>query len=94
MTILMDAALIISGVNILLLGALLYPSVRNLQKTKSLIAAGLAIFVIIFLSESIMTIFFHITMMRYYTPDVEPLVFALNLLKMLSFGTLAWVTYR
>ncbi len=94
MTIMMDVAFIISGVNILLLGALLYPSVRNLQKTKSLIAAGLMIFVIIFLSESIMTIFFHLSMMRFYTPDVEPLVFALTILKMLSFGTLTWVTYR
>ncbi len=94
MTIIMDMAFIISGVNILLLGFLLYPSLRNLQKTKSLIAAGLMLFLIIFLSESILSIFFNLTMMRYYTSDVEPLVFGLNLLKMLSFGTLAWITYR
>lgn len=94
MSILMDVTFIISGVNILLLVALLYPSARNLQKTRSLIAAGLLVFVMIFLLESLMTIFFHISMMRFYSPEVEPQVIALSLLKMLSFGTLVWVTYR
>lgn len=94
MSILMDLTFIVSGVNILLLAALLYPSVRNLQKTRSLIAAGLVIFAVIFLLESLVTIFFHLGMMRFYSFEVEPQVFALSLLKMLSFGTLVWVTYR
>jgi len=91
---LMDATLIISGVNILLLLALLYPSAKNLAMTKSAIAAGLTIFVVIFLLETLTTIFFNVTMMKFYTPEVEPQVLAISMLKMLSFGTLVWITYR
>lgn len=94
MSSLMDITLVISGVNILLLLALLYPSLRNLLKTRSVVAAGLTIFVSIFLLETLMAIFFNLTMMRFYTPDVEPQVLALGLLKMFSFGVLTWVTYR
>ncbi|MBI2185192.1 MAG: hypothetical protein HYU39_09575 [Thaumarchaeota archaeon] len=94
MSIIMDATLIFSGVNVLLLGALLYPSARNVQKTRSSITIALMLFVIIFLLETSMSIFLQFKMMPLYPADVELQVLALSVLKTLSFGMLLWVTYK
>ena len=91
---LMDASFGLAAVNLVLLGLLLYPSGRNAVRTRSPVAAALVVFVVIFMVEGVITIFFHVSMMRFYTPGVEPQVLATSLLKTVSFASLLWVTYR
>jgi hypothetical protein len=90
----MDATFLVSGINIALLLALLYPAVQNVRRIRSPLAAGLLLFVLIFLVEGLTTLYFNLDMMPFYTQSVEPLVLAIGLLKTFSFATLTWITYR
>ena len=94
MSSLMDASFVVSGVNIALLLVLLYPAIQSVRRIRSPLSAGLLLFVLIFLMEGVTTLYFNVQMMPFYTQSVEPLVFAIGLLKTISFATLAWITYK
>ncbi len=94
MSTLMDLTFIVSGINLALLLALLYPGVQSFRKLRSPLSAALLAFVLIFIVEGLTTLYFNLDMMPFYTPSVEPLVLAIGLLKTISFSTLVWITYR
>ena len=94
MSTLMDITFIVSGINLVLLVALLYPAIQSVRRMRSPLSAALLIFVLIFLVEGVITLYFNVDMMPFYTQAVEPLVLAISLLKTFSFSTLAWITYR
>ena len=94
LALLMNVTFVAAFLNLLLLGAVLYPSTRNFLKTRSAIAAGLMLFVVLFLIENVTAVYFHVTMMYLYAPPLEFQAMVLRLIQTVSFGTLLWVTYK
>jgi hypothetical protein len=90
----MDVTFMAAFANLLLLGGLLYPSIRNVVRTRSPIAVGLLIFVAVFLIENVFAVYFHATMMPLYAPPIELQAMVLRLIQTGAFGTLLWVTYH
>jgi hypothetical protein len=78
--------------NIGLLIALLYPAVHNYSKTRSSIALALLVFVLLFLVQNIVAIYYHLTLM--YTPSVEIEIAVLTVLQTISFATFVWASYK
>ena len=78
--------------NIVLLLGLLYPALSNFSKTRSSIAGALMLFILLFLVQNIVAIYFHLVLM--YTPSVEVEVFVLTVIQSVSFVVLLWVTYK
>ena len=94
MALFMDLTFISASLNLILLAALLYPSARNFSKTRSSIAAGLMLFIVIFLIENIVAVYFHLTMMNLYTSPVQFQAMVLRVIQTISFATLLLVTYK
>lgn len=94
MSLLMDFTFLAAGVNVAVLAGLLYPSAKNLVRTRSSITIGLLLFISVFLIHNVTLIYFHLTMMSFYTLSVEPLVLGLTLMQSFSFATLLWVSYK
>ena len=94
MALFMDLTFITASLNLILLAALLYPSARNFSKTKSSIAAGLMLFIILFLLENVVAVYFHLTMMYLYTAPAQFQAMILRVIQTISFATLLLVTYK
>ena len=78
--------------NIILLVALLYPAINNYGKTRSSIALALLVFILLFLVENIVAIYFHLTLM--YTPAVEVEIAVLTVIQTIGFATFVWASYK
>ena len=78
--------------NVALLITLLYPAINNYSKTKSSIALALLVFVLLFLIENIIAIYFHLTLM--YTPAVEVEIAVLTVIQTVGFATFVWASYK
>ena len=77
----------------LLLLGLLYVYYRNLKSAKSKFTIGLFIFAALFLIQNLVSLYYFITMMGYYAPEVEMHVFILTLLQTFGFGILLKITW-
>lgn len=88
----MELTMVAAIINVILLIALLYPTLSNFRKTRSSFSAGLFLFVLVFLVENLVAIYFHLTLV--YTPAVEVEIVILTVLQTLSFGALTWVSYK
>ena len=94
MALLMDLTFAAAFLNLILLAALLYPSTRNFSRTKSFIAAGLMLFILLFLVENIAAVYFHLTMMSLYSVAVQFQAMILRVIQTISFATLLLITYK
>ena len=81
-------------VSILLLILLMYVYYKNLKNIKSGFTAGLFIFALLFLVQNIVSLYYFITMMDYYVPEVEMHVFILTLLQTIGFAILLKITWE
>ena len=94
MAMLMSLTTMLTGISTLLLLGLLYVYYKNLKKIKSKFTIGLFIFAILFLLQNLVSLYFYLTMMQYYSPQVEIHVFILTLLQTLGFLVLLKITWE
>lgn len=94
MAILMSVTTALTGISTLLLIALLLIYAKNLQRIKSNFTIGLFIFAALFLVQNIASLYFYLTMMEYYVPEVAVHVFTLTLLEAIAFLTLLVITWE
>ena len=94
MAMLMNLTTILTIVSILALGFLLHIYIKNLKKIKSNFTIGLFIFALLFLIQNLVSFYYYLTMMRYYTPEVETHVFIFTLLQTIGFLVLLKITWE
>ena len=90
----MNACTVLTGISTLLLLGLLYTYYKNLKKIKSNFTVGLFIFALLFLIQNLVSLYYFITMMKYYAPEVETHVFILTLLQAIGFAILLKITWE
>ncbi len=94
MAVLMTLTTILTAVSTLILAALLHIYIKNLRKIKSSFTIGLLIFAVLFLIQNLVSLYYFITMMDYYSPEVEIHIFILTLLQAISFAVLLKITWE
>ena len=94
MAMLMALTTIFAALSALILAALLHVYIKNLRKIKSGFTTGLVIFASLFLLQSIVSLYFYLTMMDYYVPQVERHVFIFTLLQTIGFAVLLKITWE
>ena len=93
-SLIMNITTILTGISTILLLGLLFIYYKNLRKIKSNFTIGLFIFALLFLIQNIISLYYFITMMNYYAPEVEIHVFILTLLQTIGFGILLKITWE
>ena len=94
MAMLMTLTTILTVLSALILAALLHIYIKNLRKIKSNFTIGLLIFALLFLIQNIVSLYFYLTMMDYYVPEVELHVFIFTLLQTIGFAVLLKLTWE
>ena len=92
MAMLMNITTILTTVSALALAGLLYIYIKNLKNIKSKFTIGLFIFAVLFLIQNLVSLYYYLTMMDYYSPEVEVHVFILTLLQTAAFLVLLKIT--
>ena len=85
---------VLTGISTLFLLGLLYVYSKNLKTIRSKFTIGLFLFAILFLVQSLVSLYYYITMMKYYAPEVEIHVFILTLLQTIGFAILLKITWE
>ncbi len=85
-------AMAIHAANILLLAGLLYIYVQNYRQLKTGITTGLLLFAALLLVQSVMNLYFEITMVMYSSAAAEQIALILEAIKAVSFGLLLWAS--
>ena len=93
-SLIMNITTFLTGISTLLLLGLLYIYYKNLKKIKSNFTIGLFIFALLFLVQNLVSLYYYITMMKYYAPEVEIHVFILTLLQAIGFAILLKITWE
>lgn len=94
MAMLMSLTTIMAAVSSIMLAGLLHIYIRNLKKIKSNFTIGLFIFALLFLIQNLVSLYYYLTMMKYYSPEVEVHVFILTLLQTIGFLVLLKITWE
>ena len=90
----MNITTVLTGISTILLLGLIYVYYKNLKKIKSNFTIGLVIFAILFLIQNVVSLYYFITMMKYYAPEVEAHIFILTLLQTIGFAVLLKITWE
>ena len=94
MAMLMSFTTILASISTLLLAGLLYVYIKNLKNIKSKFTIGLLVFALLFLLQNLVSLYYYLTMMKYYSPEVEVHVFILTLLQTIAFIILLKITWE
>ncbi len=94
MAMLMNFTTILTVVSTLLLFGLSYVYYKNLKIIKSKFTIGLFTFVVLFILQNLVSLYFYFTMMQYYAPQVEAHVFIFTLLQSIAFLILLKITWE
>ena len=89
----MNVTTAITAVSIIFLLGLLYVYSKSLKNIKSKFTIGLFIFALLFLIQNLISLYYYLTMMKYYAPEVEVHVFILTLLQAIGFAILLKITW-
>ena len=92
MAMLMSFTTIMAVISSVALACLLHIYIRNLKKIKSSFTIGLFVFALLFLIQNLVSLYYYLTMMQYYSPQVETHVFILTLLQAIGFLVLLKIT--
>ncbi|MBS3101779.1 hypothetical protein J4204_06665 [Candidatus Woesearchaeota archaeon] len=90
----MNATTVLTGISTIFLLGLLYVYYKNLKQAKSKFTIGLFLFALLFLAQNLVSLYYYITMMEYYAPEVEVHVFILTLLQAIGFMILLKITWE
>ena len=92
MAMIMNITTTLTAISILALGGLIHVYIQNLKKIKSKFTIGLLVFALLFLIQNLISLYYYLTMMDYYSPEVEVHVFILTLLQTIGFLILLKIT--
>ena len=90
----MNVTAALTAVSTIFLLGLLYVYYKNLKHARSKFTIGLFLFALLFLIQNIVSLYYYITMMRYYAPEVEDHVFIITLLQTIGFLVLLKITWE
>ena len=90
----MNLTTVLTGISTLFLLGLLYVYIKNLKHVRSNFTIGLLIFAVLFLIQNLVSLYYYITMMKYYAPEVEIHVFIITLLQAIGFAILLKITWE
>ena len=93
-SLIMNATTGLTAVSTIFLLGLLYIYYKNLKTAKSKFTIGLFLFALLFLIQNVVSLYYYITMMKYYAPEVEIHVFILTLLQAIGFLILLVITWE
>lgn len=85
---------ILMGISTLALLGLLYIYAKNLQHVKSKFTIGLFLFALLFLLQNAVSLYYYLTMMKYYVDDVAMHVFILTLLQTIAFIVMLKISWE
>lgn len=88
------AAIVLSGVNIAILGSLIYVYASNYRELNSKFSLGLLLFASLLLIENALAFYFNLTMMGLYAEKVAQQVLILRALETGSLVVLDFITWR
>lgn len=94
MAMLMNLTTAMAVISSVALAGLLHIYIRNLKKIKSGFTIGLFTFALLFLIQNLVSLYYYLTMMEYYSPQVETHVFILTLLQTIGFLVLLKITWE
>ncbi|WP_227377317.1 hypothetical protein [Haladaptatus halobius] len=91
-----EAASVLTGVNVLFLLALTGVWIRNYALFKSRLVLGLLAFAVVMLAENAVALYFFLTMKGFYgmTPRVQQAVLVLRTLEFVALAFLTYVTMK
>ena len=90
----MQATLVLTAVNTVLLLALTYVYGRNWARLRSGFTAGLLLFTLAFLAQYVMSFYFYVTNMDYFVDMVSLHVLILTLLQTVAFAVLNGISWK
>jgi hypothetical protein len=89
-----DLATIASGLNVVILVALISVYAKNYLKLRTNFGLGLTLFAALLLLHNLAAVYFQVMMIMYYTSEVAGFAFILNVLEALGLGALAYISLR
>lgn len=81
-------------INVILLIILLYMYVQNYRHLKTKLTAGLILFAFLFLVQSLMNIYYDVSMVMYSSLHAEIAATVLEGVKAIAFGVLVWISWE
>jgi hypothetical protein len=90
----MNILMILTGLNSLLILALIAVYAKNIVRMRSTFSVGLLIFALLFLTQNIASFYYYITMMPYFAQGLETYALIFNVLQLLAFAVLNWLTWK
>ena len=89
-----EISFVLHIINILLILGLLYIYIQNYLKMKSKYTIGLMIFASFFLIQSLMGLYFDISMVMYSSLQAEQAAIILEAVKSVGFAILLWISWE
>lgn len=90
----MEIAIILEIINAVLLLFLLYIYANNYREMKTAFGLGLILFALLFLVQNLLAVFFHLTMMDYYSAAAMQHALVLSGLQTIALAILSFVTWK
>ncbi|MBI5553894.1 MAG: hypothetical protein HY917_04095 [Candidatus Diapherotrites archaeon] len=90
----MELATIIALINSGLLALLLLVYLQNYRSMKTTFGLGLIVFSGLLMIESLVSIYFQLAMIEYYSSEAMNQAFILSALKMMALAALNWITWK
>lgn len=84
----------INWISIIMLAILLVVYIMNYKKYKSGFTIGLVIFAGLLLLQNVLQVYFYTTSMQAYPPIVEQSTFIFEVIEIIAYGVILWVTLR
>ena len=84
----------IHSINIILLIILLYIYAQNYRQLKTKLNVGLILFVLLFLIQSFMNVYYDTAMIMYSSTSAETVATILEGIKAVAFAILAWISWE
>lgn len=82
---------LLTGINILLLSAVLTVALRSYLRMKAQYTLMIMALAGLFLLQNLVTGYYFLTMMDFYVPDVMTHIMILSILQTVAFSTLLWM---
>lgn len=90
----MTAAMVLTGVNVLLMVSLFVVYVRSFMRMRSAFTAGLLVFTALFLLENAVTFYYYVTMMPLFVAGLEGFALFFTALQTAAFAILNWLAWK
>jgi hypothetical protein len=91
---LMKIAMLVTGVNIVLILGLISVYVKNFREVRTTHTSGLLLFASLFLIQNLVLLYYAVTMSEIYAKGVGFFLLVFAILQALAFAILNWITWK